>query len=97
MIDAFTLGLFAVAATGCGLLAARVILAAEARRHRETFRLTFPRSADPGEVTAALRSVQGLLPRFPTGSSSRARSASRRSLTLPASLTTSPPRRGRGI
>jgi hypothetical protein len=65
VIDAFTFGLFATAATGCGLLALRVALAAEAGRHRETFRLTFPRSVDPAQVTAALRSVQGLLPRFP--------------------------------
>ena len=65
MIDVFTLGLLAAAATGCGLLAVRVMLAAEAGRRRETFRLTFPRSVDPDQVTAALRSVQGLLPRFP--------------------------------
>ncbi len=65
MIDALTIGLFAAAATGCGLLAVRVMLPAKAGRHRETFRLTFPRSADPAQVTAALRSVQGLLPRFP--------------------------------
>lgn len=65
MIDVFTFGLFAAAAAGCGLLAVRVLLAAEADRHRETFRLTFPRSVDPAQVTAALRSVQGLLPRFP--------------------------------
>ena len=65
MLDAFTLGLFAAATTGCGLLAVRVMLAAEADRHRETFQLTFPRSVDPAQVTAALRSVQGLLPRFP--------------------------------
>jgi hypothetical protein len=42
-----------------------VLLAAEAARHREAFRLTFPRSVDPAQVTAALRSVQGLLPLFP--------------------------------
>jgi hypothetical protein len=65
MIDALTVGLFAAAATGCGLLAVRVMLAAKAGRDRETFRLTFPRSVDPAQVTAALRSVQGLLPRFP--------------------------------
>jgi hypothetical protein len=63
VIDAFTLVL--LAAVVCGLLAARVILAAEAGRRRETFRLTFPRGVDPAQVTAALRSVQGLLPRFP--------------------------------
>lgn len=65
MIDVFTLGLSVAAVATCGLLAVRVILAAEARRHRETFRLTFPRSVDPAQVAAALRSVQGLLPRFP--------------------------------
>lgn len=65
MLDAFTLGLFTAAATGCGLLAVRVMLAAEAARHREVFLLSFPRSVDPAQVTAALRSVQGLLPRFP--------------------------------
>ena len=65
MIDAFTLGLLAAAVGGCGLLAVRVMLALEDGRHRETFRLTFPRSVDPAQVTAALRSVQGLLPRFP--------------------------------
>jgi hypothetical protein len=65
MIDALTFGLFAAAAVGCGLLAVRVTLATEAARHRETFRLTLPRSVDPAQVTAALRSVQGLLPRFP--------------------------------
>ena len=65
MVDGFTLVLFAAAATGCGLLAVRVLLAAEATRDRETFRLTFPRRVDPAQVTAALRSVQGLLPRFP--------------------------------
>ncbi len=65
MIDLFTVGLFAAAVGGCGLLAVRVMLALEGARHRETFRLTFPRSVDPAQVTAALRSVQGLLPRFP--------------------------------
>lgn len=65
MIDAFTFGLFALAATGCGLIAVRVLLAAEAARRREVFRLTFPRSVDPAQVTTALRSIQGLLPRFP--------------------------------
>jgi hypothetical protein len=65
MIDALTLGLFAAAAAVCGLLAVRLLLSAEADRRRETFRLTFPRSVDPAQVTAALRSVQGLLPRFP--------------------------------
>jgi hypothetical protein len=65
MIDVITLGLFAAPAIGCGLLVVRVMLAAEANRHREVFRLTFPRSVDPAQVTAALRSVQGLLPRFP--------------------------------
>lgn len=65
MIDVFTLGLIAAAAAVCGLLAARLLLSAEADRRRETFRLTFPRSVDPAQVTAALRSVQGLLPRFP--------------------------------
>jgi hypothetical protein len=65
MIDTFTFSFFAAAAVGCGLLAFRVVLAAEAGRQRETFRLTFPRSVDPAQVTAALRSVQGLLPRFP--------------------------------
>jgi Type IV secretion-system coupling protein DNA-binding domain len=65
MIDGFTVGLLAAAAAGCGLLAARVLVAAEADRHREVFRLTFPRSVDPAQVTAALRCVQGLLPRFP--------------------------------
>ena len=65
MIDVFTLGLSAAAVAACGLLAVRVLLAAEADRHRETFRLTFPRSVDVAQVTAALRSVQGLLPRFP--------------------------------
>ncbi|MGE5335859.1 MAG: type IV secretory system conjugative DNA transfer family protein [Nitrososphaerota archaeon] len=65
MIDAFAFCLFATAAAGCGLLAFRVMLAAEADCRRETFRLTFPRSVDPPQVVAALRSVQGLLPRFP--------------------------------
>lgn len=65
MIDAFTFGVFAAAVAACGLLAVRVWAAVEADRHRETFRLTFPRSVDPAQVTAALRSVQGLLPRFP--------------------------------
>lgn len=65
MINALTVGLFGAAAIGCGLLALRVMLAAKIDRHRETFRLTFPRSVDPAHVTAALRSVQGLLPRFP--------------------------------
>jgi len=65
MIDLFTVGLFAAAVGGCGLLAVRVMLALEGARHRETLRLTFPRSVDPAQVTAALRSVQGLLPRFP--------------------------------
>lgn len=65
MISALTVGLFAAAAIGCGLLVVRVMLAAKAGQQRETFRLTFPRSADPAQVTAALRSVQGLLPRFP--------------------------------
>jgi hypothetical protein len=65
MIDVVTLGLFAAAVAGCGLPAARVLMAAEAARHRETFRLTFPRSVEPGQLTAALRSVQGLTPRFP--------------------------------
>lgn len=56
----------AVAALGLGaLLALRIVLAAEAARRRETFRLTFPRSVEPGQLTAALRSIQGLLPRFP--------------------------------
>ncbi len=65
MIDAFALGLFAAAVGAVGMLAVRVMLAAQAGRQRETFRLTFPRSVDPAQVTAALRSVQGLLPRFP--------------------------------
>lgn len=65
MLDSLTFGFLAAAATGCGLLALRVTLAAEAARHVEVFRLTFPRSVDPAQVTAALRSVQGLLPRFP--------------------------------
>jgi hypothetical protein len=65
MIDALTFGLFAAAAALCGLLAVRLLLSAEADRRRETFRLIFPRSVDPAQVTAALRSVQGLLPRFP--------------------------------
>lgn len=55
-----------IVALGAGaLLALRLILAAEAARRRETFRLTFPRSVEPGQLTAALRSVQGLMPRFP--------------------------------
>lgn len=65
MIDVLPLGFFVAAAAACGLLAVRLILAAEAGRRRETFRLTFPRSVDPAQVTAALRSVGGLLPRFP--------------------------------
>ncbi len=60
------LAAISVAAVGAGsLLAARVALAAAAARHRETFRLTFPRSVEAGQMVAALRSVQGLLPRFP--------------------------------
>jgi hypothetical protein len=65
MIDALTFGLLVAAAAVCGLLAVRMLLAAKAARSCETFRLTFPRSVDPAQVTAALRSVQGLLPRFP--------------------------------
>jgi len=65
MIEVFTFGLLAAAAAVCGLLTVRILLAAKAARHRETFRLTFPRSVDPAQVTAALRSIQGLLPRFP--------------------------------
>ncbi len=65
MVDVLTLGLFAATAAVCGLLAVRLIAAAKAARNREIFRLTFPRSVEPDQVTAALRSVQGLLPRFP--------------------------------
>lgn len=55
-----------VVALGTGaLLALRLILAAEAARRRETFRVTFPRSVEPQQLTAALRSIQGLVPRFP--------------------------------
>jgi hypothetical protein len=65
MSDLLALVLFAVAAAGCGLLVLRVLLAAAAARDRETFRLAFPRSVEVAQVTAALRSVGGLLPRFP--------------------------------
>jgi hypothetical protein len=65
MIEVFTFGLLAAAAAVCGLLAVRMLLAAKAARQCETFRLTFPRSVDPAQVMAALRCVQGLLPRFP--------------------------------
>lgn len=65
MIDVFALGFFAAAAIGYGLLAVRVLLSAKADRSRETFQITFPRSVDSAQVTAALRSVQGLVPRFP--------------------------------
>jgi len=51
-------------ATG-SLLGVRVALAERAAGHLKTFRLTFPRSVEAGQVVAALRSVQGLLPRFP--------------------------------
>lgn len=58
--------LLALASAGAGgLLVARVVLAAIAGRNRETFRLTFPRSVETSQTVAALRSVQGLLPRFP--------------------------------
>ncbi len=52
----------AVAGVG-SLLVARLALAAISPRR--TFQLAFPRSVEPVQVTAALRSVQGLLPRFP--------------------------------
>ena len=53
-------------ALGSGvLLAVRIAFAAAAARRRESFRLTFPRTVEPGQLTAALRSIQGLLPRFP--------------------------------
>ncbi len=56
----------AVTALGLGaLLALRIALASGAARRREAFRLTFPRSVEPGQIVAALRSIQGLLPRFP--------------------------------
>jgi hypothetical protein len=56
----------AVTALGIGaLLALRIALAADAARRREAFRLTFPRTVEPGQLAAALRSIQGLLPRFP--------------------------------
>jgi hypothetical protein len=58
--------LLAIVSFGAGgLLAARVALASVTARHRETFRLTFPRSVEAGQLVAALRSVPGLLPRFP--------------------------------
>lgn len=60
------LAVASVAALGLGvLLGFRVVLAADAARRREAFRLTFPRSVEAGQIVAALRSVQGLLPRFP--------------------------------
>ncbi len=56
----------AFTALGLGaLLALRIALASGAARRREAFRLTFPRSVEPGQIVAALRSIQGLLPRFP--------------------------------
>lgn len=65
MADALV-SIFLTAAFGAGaILAARIALAWEAARRKETFRLTFPRSVEPAQVVAALRSVQGLLPRFP--------------------------------
>lgn len=65
MIDLLT-AITAVTALGAGaLLVLRVVLAAEAARRREAFRLTFPRSVEPRQLVAALRSIQGLLPRFP--------------------------------
>ncbi len=65
MADVLALGFFAAATVVGGLLVFRLIAAAKADRHCEIFQLTFPRSVDPAKVTAALRSVQGLLPRFP--------------------------------
>lgn len=62
MREVVTIAVCAVAGVG-GLLVARLALAAISPRR--TFQLAFPRSVEPGQVTAALRSVQGLLPRFP--------------------------------
>jgi Type IV secretion-system coupling protein DNA-binding domain len=54
------------AALGAGaVLTARTTMATNAARDRQTFRLTFPRGVEAAQITAALRSVQGLLPRFP--------------------------------
>jgi hypothetical protein len=65
MADLLT-AITAATALGAGaLLALRAMLAAEAARRRETFRLIFPRSVEPGQLVAALRSIQGLIPRFP--------------------------------
>lgn len=65
MIDLFT-ALTVFTALGAGaLLVLRVVLAAEASRRRATYRLTFPRTVEPRQLVAALRSIQGLLPRFP--------------------------------
>lgn len=65
MIDLLTATL-----AGAGLLAGaavfgRVTVAAQEARRMESFRLIFPRSVEAGQVVAALRSIQGLLPRFP--------------------------------
>jgi hypothetical protein len=60
------LAIVLVAAFGAGaLLTLRIAFAVEAAHRQETFRLTFPRSVEPGQIVAAVRSVQGLLPRFP--------------------------------
>lgn len=64
MID--LLAVVLVAALGAGtLLALRIAFAVEAAHRQECFRLTFPRSVEPGQLVAAVRSIQGLLPRFP--------------------------------
>lgn len=64
------LDLLTVALTGAGLLVGalvlgRVALAVQEARRTESFRLIFPRKVEADQVVAALRSIQGLLPRFP--------------------------------
>lgn len=65
MIDLLTVTL-----AGAGLLAGtavlgRVTFAAQDARRMESLRLIFPRRVEADQVVAALRSIQGLLPRFP--------------------------------
>lgn len=62
--------LLTVTLAGAGLLAGvlvvgRIVFAAHEVRRMESFRLIFPRQAEAGQIVAALRSIQGLLPQFP--------------------------------